>query len=93
MQVLHSKIIIRCVKIECAPCKCSRERQRGGVQKANASSSRKERARRKGGGSLNGRKIQACVVIIINENRLNRTIKEANAWESIMAKLGGTQIF
>lgn len=46
-----------------------------------------------GGGSLNGRNIQACAVIIINENRLNRAIKEANAWEWIMAKLGGTQIF
>lgn len=94
MQVLHSKIIIRRVKIECAPSKCSSNRWMGEFRKPmHPVQGRQEQEGTEGEGSLNGRKIQACVVIIINGNRLNRAIKEANAWEWIMAKLGGTQIF
>lgn len=72
MQVLHSKIIIRRVKIECAPSKRSRDRQKAGVRKPmHPVQGRHEQEGTEGEGSLNGRKIQACVVIIINGNRLN----------------------
>lgn len=72
MQVLHSKIIIRRVKIECAPSKCSSNRRKGEFRKPmHPVQGRQEQEGTEGEGSLNGRKIQACVVIIINGNRSN----------------------